>query len=204
MRGQYVRHCAHSLRARLPTTAIFHDELVELESVQPSYRLHLQLTGVGQIRLRRLADIVPDWRDRPAWVCGPPAMLDTAEESGRTQVRGRSAHRAVHHRRYGQRRRRRHCHLCHLRQEHRNRRRDLSFRGRRESSASRCRSVAGWASARPAYFRWNQAMCATSDLGLNTAKANASKRASPPPPATAPSTSEGDSWLSPISRNMPT
>ena len=29
---------------------------------------------------RRLDDIVPDWKERPTWACGPPAMLDTIEK----------------------------------------------------------------------------------------------------------------------------
>jgi ferredoxin len=27
-----------------------------------------------------LDGLVPDWKDRPTWACGPPAMLDTIEE----------------------------------------------------------------------------------------------------------------------------
>jgi len=60
---------------------IFHDELRELESSQTDYRLRLQLTDAqGHFDFGKLADIVPDWRERPAWVCGPAALLDTAEE----------------------------------------------------------------------------------------------------------------------------
>jgi stearoyl-CoA 9-desaturase NADPH oxidoreductase len=78
-RGQ-VADIAHIHSAPGTDATIFHDELVELERDQPSYRLHLQLTEIqGKFDFGELADIVTDWQDRPAWVCGPPALLDTVE-----------------------------------------------------------------------------------------------------------------------------
>ena len=60
---------------------IFHDELRDLEVSQPGYRLHLQLTKQdGKLDFDNLDDLVPDWRDRPTWACGPTPMLDTVEE----------------------------------------------------------------------------------------------------------------------------
>jgi ferredoxin-NADP reductase len=60
---------------------IFHDELRKLHDGRDDYRLHLQLTdAAGHLDFGRLDDIVPDWRDRPTWACGPPAMLDTIEQ----------------------------------------------------------------------------------------------------------------------------
>ncbi|WAC93013.1 ferredoxin reductase [Mycobacterium sp. Aquia_213] len=60
---------------------IFHDELRGLQESQDGYRLHLQLTETdGHIRFDELTDIAADWRERSAWVCGPTALLDTAEE----------------------------------------------------------------------------------------------------------------------------
>lgn len=59
---------------------IFHDELRELEKGQPGYRLRLQLTQTqGHIDFDHLTEIVPDWQERPAWVCGPSALLDAVE-----------------------------------------------------------------------------------------------------------------------------
>jgi ferredoxin-NADP reductase len=59
---------------------IFHDELRDLEVSQPGYRLHLQLTKQdGKLDFDSLDDLVPDWRDRPTWACGPTPMLDTVE-----------------------------------------------------------------------------------------------------------------------------
>jgi stearoyl-CoA 9-desaturase NADPH oxidoreductase len=60
---------------------IFHDELRGLEAEQAGYVLHLQLTGAdGRLDLATDLDgIAPDWRARPTWACGPPAMLDAIE-----------------------------------------------------------------------------------------------------------------------------
>jgi ferredoxin-NADP reductase len=78
-RGQ-VADIAHIHSAPGTDAAIFHDELVALERDQPSYRLHLQLTETqGKFDFGELADTVTDWQDRSAWVCGPPALLDTVE-----------------------------------------------------------------------------------------------------------------------------
>jgi stearoyl-CoA 9-desaturase NADPH oxidoreductase len=59
---------------------IFHDELRELETTQPGYRLHLQLTQEdGKVEFERLDRLVSDWRDRATWACGPTPMLDAVE-----------------------------------------------------------------------------------------------------------------------------
>ena len=45
----------------------------------PGYRLRLRATRTeGRLDLSRLADEVPDWRDRQTWACGPEAMLNDA------------------------------------------------------------------------------------------------------------------------------
>jgi len=60
---------------------IFHDELRTLETEEAGYRLHLQLTQQdGKLDFDQLDDIVPDWRDRPTWACGPTPMLDAVEK----------------------------------------------------------------------------------------------------------------------------
>ncbi len=60
---------------------IFHDELRQLENDRGDYRLHLQLTDEqGHLDFASLGDIVEDWKERPTWACGPPAMLDTLEK----------------------------------------------------------------------------------------------------------------------------
>ena len=130
---------------------------------------------------------VPDWRGRPTWACGPPAMLDAVEKvwAGR-RARGRPAHGAVRHRPHRQGRRGRNGHLRDLGQDRRGRRRDLDCSRPARRSESRCRSAAGWASAKPACCRWNPGTSATSGPATSTARATASTPASPPHPATAP------------------
>ncbi|HTQ21030.1 MAG TPA: ferredoxin reductase [Mycobacterium sp.] len=79
-RGEKI-DIAHIHSAPSADDVIFHDELRTLENDQPGYRLHLRLTQEhGKVDFDQLADVVEDWRERPAWVCGPPALLDTVEE----------------------------------------------------------------------------------------------------------------------------
>lgn len=60
---------------------IFHDELQQLHDGRTDYRLHLQLTDeAGHLDFGNLEHIVADWKERPTWACGPPAMLDTIEK----------------------------------------------------------------------------------------------------------------------------
>jgi ferredoxin-NADP reductase len=61
---------------------IFHDELQELDRGPSNYSLLLQLTeDMGHLDFgRELDTLVPDWKDRPTWACGPPAMLDAIEQ----------------------------------------------------------------------------------------------------------------------------
>jgi len=60
---------------------IFHDELQALHGGASGYALHLNLTGdAGHLDFAgKLDTLVPDWRERPTWACGPPAMLDDIE-----------------------------------------------------------------------------------------------------------------------------
>ncbi len=60
---------------------IFYDELQQLHDSQDHYRLHLHLTDeAGHLDFGTFDDLVPDWKERPTWACGPPAMLDTIEQ----------------------------------------------------------------------------------------------------------------------------
>ncbi len=59
---------------------MFAAELAELERTHPDYRLIVRTTRTeGRLDLSRLADQVPDWRDRQTWVCGPEGLLNEAE-----------------------------------------------------------------------------------------------------------------------------
>jgi len=71
----------HLHSAPTKTDALFADELAELERTHPGYRLIARATRVqGRLDLNRIDDEVPDWRDRQTWICGPAAMLDSAEK----------------------------------------------------------------------------------------------------------------------------
>ena len=60
-----------------------------------------------------------------------------------------------------------------------------------EKAGFRCRSAAGWASARRAFCRWNQGTCEISGPEKNTATAIESTRACPRHPAIGPSKFRG-------------
>ncbi|HEY5841227.1 MAG TPA: ferredoxin reductase, partial [Mycobacterium sp.] len=78
-RGQ-TSDVVHIHSAPSAGAVIFHDELRRLHEGSENYRLHLQLTDdMGHLDFASLDDIVPDWKERPTWACGPPAMLDTIE-----------------------------------------------------------------------------------------------------------------------------
>jgi len=68
-------HSAPSRRA-----AIFREELAELAARHESLRLVENYDDEhGRFGVERLEEVCPDWREREAWVCGPPAMLEDAE-----------------------------------------------------------------------------------------------------------------------------
>jgi ferredoxin len=61
---------------------MFGSELSELASEHGGYQLHLRATRTeGRLDLARLDDVVPDWRERQTWACGPEAMLEAAERA---------------------------------------------------------------------------------------------------------------------------
>lgn len=68
-------HCAPSADA-----AIFADELTAYAG--PTLRVHRHHDDThGVFDLASLDEIVPDWRERQAWVCGPTGLLDAAESA---------------------------------------------------------------------------------------------------------------------------
>jgi ferredoxin-NADP reductase len=62
--------------------ALFREELAALGDEHPALRVvHWVTSDRGRIDLDRTDDldtVVPDWRSRAAYVCGPPEMLDAA------------------------------------------------------------------------------------------------------------------------------
>ena len=72
-------HVVHS--APNDREVLFRQELHTLAEQHDGLRLHEQLTDdMGMLSLDRLGDVCPDWADRETWACGPPAMLDAAEQ----------------------------------------------------------------------------------------------------------------------------
>lgn len=62
-------------------SAIFRDERLELCDKHRSLRLVENFDDEhGLFDAGRLVAACPDWAEREAWVCGPPAMLEAAEE----------------------------------------------------------------------------------------------------------------------------
>ena len=69
---------AHVHHARTPADVIFGEELRSLAALNPRYRLTIIHTATDPRRFSaaRLDELVPDWRTREAWACGPQALLD--------------------------------------------------------------------------------------------------------------------------------
>ncbi|WP_151083329.1 ferredoxin reductase [Nocardioides cynanchi] len=64
-----------------PKRMIFRTELRELAERHESLTLIERHTDLdGMLALRDLDRVVPDWRARETWACGPAPMLDAAEE----------------------------------------------------------------------------------------------------------------------------
>jgi ferredoxin-NADP reductase len=66
-----------------PTTddVMFADELAALGRRHPDYRLDVRATRTqGRLDLTTLDEVVPDWRSRQVWACGPEGMLAEAEK----------------------------------------------------------------------------------------------------------------------------
>ncbi|KAA0102372.1 ferredoxin reductase [Mycolicibacterium sp. P1-18] len=80
-RGQ-TSDVVHIHSAPSAKDVIFHDELQDLDRGPSTYELLLQLTEeMGHLNFEAELDrLVPDWKERPTWACGPPAMLDTLEK----------------------------------------------------------------------------------------------------------------------------
>jgi ferredoxin-NADP reductase len=65
-----------------PERMIFRDELDRLHEKHPSLTVHQWFsdeTGIFEVK-HRLDEVVPDWRERETWACGPAPMLDAVEE----------------------------------------------------------------------------------------------------------------------------
>ncbi|MCZ4499638.1 MAG: ferredoxin reductase [Marmoricola sp.] len=64
-----------------PERMIFRDELIALHEKHPTLVVHQRHTDTeGIFALADLDQVVPDWRKRETWACGPAPMLDAVEE----------------------------------------------------------------------------------------------------------------------------
>lgn len=77
-RGQ-LGDIVHLHSAPTESDVMFGAELAALHEANPGYRLRVRTTRTeGRLDLARLDDVVPDWRERQTWACGPEAMLNDA------------------------------------------------------------------------------------------------------------------------------
>ena len=64
-----------------PERMIFRDELVALHEKHPTLTVHQWFSDEsGIFDLANLDDVVPDWKERETWACGPAPMLNAVEE----------------------------------------------------------------------------------------------------------------------------
>jgi len=79
-RRDQITDIVHLHSAPTESALMFAAELAELQRSHPGYRLRVRTTrDQGRLDFSRLADEVPDWRDRQTWTCGPEGMLTAAE-----------------------------------------------------------------------------------------------------------------------------
>jgi ferredoxin-NADP reductase len=81
VRRDQITDIVHVHSAPTESDVMFAAELAELHEAHPGYGLQLRSTrSEGRLDLARLAEVVPDWRERQAWACGPEGMLNDAEK----------------------------------------------------------------------------------------------------------------------------
>jgi len=72
---------------------IFRDELSALHDKHPSLTVHQWFSDTsGIFQLRDLDTVVPDWRERETWACGPAPMLDAIESHWEAAHLGKQLH----------------------------------------------------------------------------------------------------------------
>lgn len=87
--GDVVLHYSSTTPERM----IFRLELQEMASRHPGLVLHERHTDLdGLFDWAELDQLVPDWRDRETWACGPAPMLDALEKHWETAGRSRALH----------------------------------------------------------------------------------------------------------------
>jgi len=81
-RRDQIGDVVHLHSAPTEADVMFASELSQLATRHEGYKLTLRSTRTeGRLDLDRLAEAVPDWRERQTWACGPEAMLEDAERT---------------------------------------------------------------------------------------------------------------------------
>lgn len=81
VRRHQITGIVHLHSAPTESDVMFADELAELQDSHDGYRFRLRTTRTqGRLDLTKIADEVPDWRERQTWACGPEGMLNAAEK----------------------------------------------------------------------------------------------------------------------------
>lgn len=81
LRRNQIRDVRHIHSIPSSEDVMFADELAGLPLIAPGYLLTVRATRTeGRVDLNSLAEVVPDWRQRQTWVCGPEDMLAEAEK----------------------------------------------------------------------------------------------------------------------------
>ncbi|WP_445169215.1 ferredoxin reductase [Mycolicibacterium sp. Dal123E01] len=80
-RRDQIGDIVHIHSAPTESDVMFAAELAQLAREHDSYRLTVRATRAqGRLDLGQLDDLVPDWRQRQTWACGPEGMLTEAEK----------------------------------------------------------------------------------------------------------------------------
>jgi stearoyl-CoA 9-desaturase NADPH oxidoreductase len=80
-RGQ-ITDVEHMHSAPTEADAMFGPELTALAAEHPGYRYRLRTTREhGRLDFAALDGVIPDWRTRQTWACGPEGMLTAAERA---------------------------------------------------------------------------------------------------------------------------
>ncbi len=81
VRRNQIADITHLHSAPTESDVMFGAELTALAAEHPGYRLQVRETRAqGRLDLTRLAQEVPDWRQRQTWACGPEGLLNQAEK----------------------------------------------------------------------------------------------------------------------------
>jgi len=92
-RRDQISDIVHIHSAPSESDVMFATELAQLAREHDTYRLTVRTTRTqGRLDLAQLDDVVPDWRERQTWACGPEGMLTEAEKVWQAAGIGQQLH----------------------------------------------------------------------------------------------------------------